>query len=413
MVTEYLNINAFFDYDIKFERDDITPPAPCPTSTLPSLIEELELSQSQFIAIPPEVLRVYSRFRPTPLFRAINFEKAIGTKSEIYIKDESKTPTGNHKINSAYLIAYLCMQSGVRLITTETTGNWGVALAIACREFGLESLSFLDSVSNLERPRTRYDIETQGGNVRVVDCGEKYGDLLTLSAEAAIDYTVGIDQAAAYVFGSVYGYFIVAQSLMGLEAREQLALLGKTPDLVVGSCGGGANLLGIAAPFIADSLQGKWKGRIVSAESEKCPILSAGVLGWRSIDTSGYYPSIRTYGIPGLLDDEYIGGLGSTIVAGGAAHYHRTGLIEAQVINSSSALTAARLFEKSEGIRVALETSYQLAAVVHEAKRPKKKIVLVNISTGDNEALFYSRKPGQFVGRKEEESLSWTHLAST
>jgi len=245
-----------------------------------------ETERTAMIPIPAEVLRVYSRFRPTPLFRASRFEHGLGTTCQIFIKDESATPTGNHKANNSYAIAYLCASTGIRELTTETTGNWGVALSLAAKEFGLKSLCFLDETSDTRRPRMKSCIKEQGGKVVIVRRDDHHRDLLQLSADAAIEATRQLTDAA-YIFGSVYGYFVVPQSMMGIEALQQLASLGKYPDVVVGSCGGGANLLGIAAPFLIDRLTNASDVRVVSAESEKCPIRSRGRSGVYSVDSSG------------------------------------------------------------------------------------------------------------------------------
>jgi tryptophan synthase beta chain len=387
MIETYLNINAFYDYRL-FHAGVPVSQLQGNFGSLPRALSAFELSRSITIPIPADVLRVYSRFRPTPLFRAIHFERAIGTDCEIYVKDESGTPTGNHKANSAYLAAYLCKDEGLETLTTETTGNWGVALAIAATEYGMHSVSFLDTVSNTSRPTAASIIESHGGRVVIVKQDNWHQDLLTLSADAAIAATSELDKAA-YIFGSVYGYFVVPQSVMGLEAKNQLASLGKYADVIIGSCGGGANLLGIAAPFLVDKLLTGSRCHVVSAESNHCPVMSCGEFGLHSIDSNGHYPSLETYGLPGLLGDEYIGGLGSTIVASAAAHFHQLGLIEPQVFTSSEAVQAARLFESTEGIRVALETAYQLAAVVRTGRQAHQKIILVNISSGQNDAAFY------------------------
>ena len=380
-VTEYLNVNAYFDYSLTI--------LPGSEAGIPRALYNFETTRATAIPIPAEVLSIYSRFRPTRLFRARHFEKALGTNCEIFIKDESTTPTGNHKANSAYLIAYLCGREGIRELTTETTGNWGVALAIAARDFGMRSTSFLDEVSNRQRPGTRRAIESRGGKVVIVKLDDRHHDLLKLSADAAIGAT-RMRHDAAYVFGSVYGYFVIPQSIMGVEAHHQLAAIGKYPDVVVGSCGGGANLLGIAAPFLIEKLAVGREVSIVSAESENCPILSTSRLGYYSVDSLGYYPALHTYGLDGLSDAEYIGGLGSTIVASAAAHFHHLGLIRATVMTSRHAQEAAGIFQRTEGIRVALETAYQLAAVADESRRMDNGVILANISSGENDAEFYN-----------------------
>lgn len=215
--------------------------------------------------------------------------------------------------------------------------------------------------------------------------------MLTLSANAAIKYTKGLENAV-YIFGSVYNYFTIPQSIIGLEAKKQLKKLGKYPDIVVGSCGGGANLLGTSAAFIVDVLENNGNVEIFSAESEKCPILTKGKKGFYSIDTQGYFPLIETYGLDGLVNGEYIGGLGSTIVASQVADFHSKGIIKANIYNSEDAKRAAKLFHEGEGKWVALESSYQLAAVIDKARENKKKVILVNISSGNTDTQFYGGK---------------------
>jgi len=156
-------------------------------------------------------MKKLANYRETPLFRARNFEKAIGTTCEIYIKDEGKTPSGNHKMNSAYLIAYLCAKDGIRTIVTETTGNWGIALALAANDFGLTVMCIIDEESNQARPNRKSIMEGFGAIVRVVTLDEYHKDLLTLSTDKAIEYTKTLKNAV-YIYGSVYGYFVIPQS---------------------------------------------------------------------------------------------------------------------------------------------------------------------------------------------------------
>lgn len=345
---------------------------------LPPSLAALELSREPKYRLPDPVRDIYATYRPTPLVRAGRFEQAIGTDCEIYVKDEGRTPSGNHKANSAILIAYLCHRDGIETVVTETTGNWGLALAKACAMFGVRTICFIDAQSDAHRPDRGRLMREAGAEVIVVEPDGAHTDLLTLSADAAIEHTRHLD-GAAYVFGSVYNYFIAPQTIIGAEARAQL---GRTyPDIVVGSCGGGANLLGTAGPFIVDHIETGQPVQIVCAESDRCPILSRGTVGQYSIDTMGAYPFIETYGLEGLLGDEYIGGLGSTIVAQPVASFHSRGLIETCTLPAATAVEAARIFEASEACSVALETGYQLAAAISMANRHRRKRILLNISS--------------------------------
>lgn len=379
MITEYININAYFDYSVFIQGTNKAVQNKDLSQIFPPSIAQFELSSEKTIPIPSKVLEIYAQYRPTPIFRAKNFERAIGTTCEIYVKDESTNPMGNHKINSAYLISHLCNNDGFETISTETTGNWGIALAIAAYQQGVNSISFIDSISLRERPKIKSLIEQLGGNTVIVDSKMDSENLLELSADAAIRSTRRMKRAV-YIFGSVYGYFVIPQTIIGLEAKKQLVAINRYPDFIIGSCGGGANFLGTTAAFLVDRLANQNQTKFISAESELCPILSKGRWGKHSIDNIGYYPSLLTYGLDSMQKGDYIGGLGSTIVASAVAHFHRRGLIDEQMLSSVKAQRAASLFFDSEGRKVALETAYQLAATINVAKFFQNKIILVNIS---------------------------------
>src|SRR4030042_2001217 len=310
MLNKFLNLNAYhkahlFDplHEKEINQDKLA-------GVLPPSLARLELSSEKYIDIPGEVFDIYSKYRPTPLYRARQFEKNVGTNCEIYIKDEGATPTGNHKINSAYLIAYSCKKDNIKTIATETTGNWGIALAMAAKKFGIKTVCSLDYESHLERPNRKALMEGFGADVVIVEPPPQQDvkELLTLSANAAIEF-IKRTRGAYYVFGSVYSYFIIPQSVIGLEIKSQLAELDRYTDIVIGTCGGGANLLGTAGVFLADTIDERRRARIISAEAESCPILSEGKMGLYSIDTLKYYPLIRTSGLEGLRDGDYGGGL--------------------------------------------------------------------------------------------------------
>lgn len=388
-IDHLININSFFEYNLYDQTRETYADLKTLKETLSPSLMELELSREYKIPIPKKVQDIFQQFRPTPLFRATNFEKAIGTNCEIYIKNEGVTPSGNHKVNSAYFIAALCHQDGIKTITTETTGNWGIAMALAAKEFNLHLICFIDSESNEKRPQCKLEMEKLGAEVIVVEQKE-YSDtnLLMLSADAAIRYTKKLKNAK-YIFGSIYGYFIVPQTIIGLEAKAQMAELDRYPDIVVGSCGGGANFLGTATAFLADHYAYRAATRFISAESELCPILSNGIPGLYSIDKQGYYPRIKTYGIPGIEQGDYIGGLGSTIVAAAVSELHKAKKIESRTYDYSTATKSAQLFRESEGLWVALETGYQLAAVKELAESESNKKILVNISAGKGDRTLW------------------------
>jgi len=390
MLNKYLNLKGYHPSELfdplkreELNLDDLS-------KILPQSLAELELSKEKYIDIPKEISDIYSTYRPTPLYRAKEFEKAINTNCEIYVKNEGVTPTGNHKANSAYLIAYLCKKDGVRVIATETTGNWGIALAMAGKEFGIRVICFLDYESHIKRPDRKSQMEKFGAEVIVVEpqSNQKVKDLLTLSADAAIEFTKQ-SRGVYYIYGSVYDYFTIPQSVIGLEIRSQLIGINKYPDIVIGVCGGGANLLGTAGAFLADIVDEKRSTRIVSAEAGSCPILSEGKMGLYSIDTQKYYPLINTYGIDELVEGSYVGGLGCTVVASSVAFFHSQGIIEVNQFCSEDAKNAAGLFYESEGKFVALETGYTMAAIIKQAQENDNKIIVANVSSGDTDKQFY------------------------
>lgn len=345
---------------------------------LPQSLAEMELTTRAELPIPEDLLKVYAEYRPTPIFEARSFADAIGGDCQILIKDEGKTASGNHKMNSALWIAYHCVRDGVKTITTETTGNWGLAMALAGQRFGLHVVCFLDSRSAMARPDREGLMRRAGAEVIVVGSDDEDFDPLVLSANEAVTYTQE-RRNAFYIFGSVYNYFILPQTMTGVEAYAELG--DAQPDVVVGSCGGGANFLGIAAPYLAARIEDETATDVLCAESELCPIVSQGIMGMHSIDKQSHYPKLVTYGLDRLLGSEYIGGLGSTIVAAPVAAFHQAGALQTAQFSAAEAAEAAELFERTEGRRVALETGYQLAAVIDEAKRRPRARILVNVSS--------------------------------
>ncbi len=384
----YLNLLAYHQSGLFDPLTEIEIDLESLSNVLPRSLAALELSKERHIEIPKQVLDLYLSYRPTQLLRVKDFEKAIGTSCEIYIKDEGSAPTGNHKANSAYLIASICKNDGVKAIATETTGNWGIALAMAGREFGVNVICFLDEESHINRPDRKPTMEKFGAEVVVVSPNGKSKDPLTVTADAAIDYTKK-SEGTFYIFGSVYNYFILPQSIIGLEIKNQLTQLGKYPDIVVGTCGGGASLLGTAAAFLTDIIDEGKNTKVVSAEAETCPILSEGMLGLYSVDTKQHYPRLNSYGIDELKDGDYIGGLGSTVLASSVAHFHSQGLLEANQFTSHEAMNAAKLLYENEGLLIALESGFTMAAVAKQAYENENKVIVANVSSGHSDKQFY------------------------
>jgi tryptophan synthase beta chain len=378
-VTDLINLSAYCGSNVLDPLTEEPIAEAALAKVFPESLAALELSTRPTVRIPEDLVDAYASYRPSPMFEAKRFAAALRVDAQILVKDEGATPSGNHKMNSAMWIAYHCARDGISTITTETTGNWGTALALAASRFGVRVICFMDQQSADARPDREELMRRAGADVIVVGSDEEY-DPLVLSANRAVSYTRE-QPDARYVFGSVYNYFITPQTVTGIEAREEMGDDG--PDVVVGSCGGGANLLGIAGAFLVDAMESGTGPEVVCAEAEQCPIVSAGKPGLYSIDDQDYYPKLRTYGLDRLLGNEYIGGLGSTLVAAAVARLHQEGLIQTLTLPADEAASAARLFAETEGRRVALETGYQLAAVAAVARDRGGGRILVNCSMVD------------------------------
>merc|ERR1719183_1649225 len=254
---------------------------------------------------------------------------------------------------------------------------------------GIDTVCFMDTESDKKRPDRKPLMESFGMKVVLVKNDPDRSDALMQSADEAVDYADRI--GGSYIFGSIYGYFTVPQTMIGIEMKAALEKLDIKADVVVGSCGGGANLLGTCSAFIADHLDGKGPApRIVSAESIQCPVVSQGVKGLYAVDTKNYYPMIETYGVSGhrskaLGVHAYIGGMGSTVVASAVSHMHQEGILETKTFTPDQAKDTLVEFLETEGIMVALECGYQLSAVREVALEKKKQVIVVNISCGEND----------------------------
>src|SRR5881398_1249649 len=270
-----------------------------------------EVSTDQWIDIPGEILDILRIWRPTPLVRAERLEAALGTPARIYYKDESISPAGSHKPNTAVAQAFYNKAEGVQRLTTETgAGQWGSALAYACAQFGIDSKVYMVRAYYDQKPYRKILMETWGSEVvpSPVDQPDHPGSLGLAISDAVRD-AAGRDDSH-YSLGSVLNHVLLHQTVIGLEAKEQLALAGDArPDVVVGCCGGGSNLSGIALPFVPDE-----DVRLVAAEPSSCPTLTEGAFDYDFGDTAGMTPLLAMY----TLGHEFVpppihaGGCGTT-----------------------------------------------------------------------------------------------------
>lgn len=351
-----------------------------------------------WIEIPEEVRDMYKIWRPTPLVRARGLEKALDTPAHIYFKNESVSPVGSHKLNSAVPQAYYCKQQGVTNITTETgAGQWGAALSLAAKHFGLELAVYMVKVSYHQKPYRRSIMETYGAEViaspsmstkagrKIITDNPNYQGSLGTAISEAVELAMSTPNCK-YVLGSVLNHVALHQTVIGLEAEKQMAMAGEYPDIVIGCFGGGSNFSGISFPFMRHNFSGERNTRFIAAEPESCPKLTRGVFQYDFGDEAGYTPLIPmlTLGHNFAPANIHAGGLRYHGAGSVVSLLKEDNLMEAVDIPQLETFAAATMFARSEGIIPAPESSHAIAAAIREAKKAKEagesKVILFNLS---------------------------------
>lgn len=351
-----------------------------------------------WIEIPDEVREMYRIWRPTPLVRAAGLEKALGTKAHIYFKNESVSPVGSHKLNSAIAQAYYCKQQGVTNITTETgAGQWGAALSMAAKHFGLELAVYMVKVSYHQKPYRRSIMQTYGAEViaspsmstragrKIITDNPNYQGSLGTAISEAVELAMSTPNCK-YVLGSVLNHVALHQTVIGLEAEKQMQMAGEYPDIVIGCFGGGSNFSGISFPFMRHNFTGDTNTRFIAAEPASCPKLTRGVLEYDFGDEAGYTPLIPMYtlGHKFAPANTHAGGLRYHGAGAVVSQLREEGRIDAVDIPQIETFEAATLFARSEGIIPAPESSHAIAAAIREAKRANEEgtspVILFNLS---------------------------------
>ncbi len=355
-----------------------------------------EVSADRWIPIPPEVLEIYRLWRPTPLFRAERFEKALKTPARIFYKYEGGSPSGSHKPNTAVAQAFYNSKEGVKRLATETgAGQWGSALSFACRQFGLDCKVYMVKVSYDQKPYRRVLMQTWGAQVvespsSETAAGRKFlaedpdnpGSLGIAISEAIEDAATRED--TKYALGSVLNHVLLHQTVIGLEAKAALARENVYPDVIVGCTGGGSNFAGIAFPFLADKIHGR-KLRVVAAEPAACPSLTRGEFRYDFGDTAQTTPLLPmfTLGHDFMPPSIHSGGLRYHGMAPLVSRLAASGLIEAKAFMQRECFEAGVLFAGTEGILPAPEATHAIRAVVNEAERcrqeGKSETILFNL----------------------------------
>ena len=350
------------------------------TSIFPMNLIEQEVSTERWIDIPDGILDMLCRWRPSPLHRAIYLEKALGTPAKIFYKDESVSPAGSHKPNTAVAQAWYNKEFGIKRLTTETgAGQWGSALSYACALLGLECKVFMVRVSFDQKPFRKVLMQTWGGNCVASPSNETVvgreilkqmpdtPGSLGIAISEAIEQAVGDESGQTrYALGSVLNHVMLHQSIIGLEAKKQLAKVGiKKVDTVIGCAGGGSNFAGLAFPFAHDKINGA-DIELIPVEPASCPTLTATPFSYDHGDISQMTPMLPMHS----LGHKYIpapihaGGLRYHGMAPLVSHAVEAGLMTPMAIKQLECYEAAMTFARTEGLLVAPETSHAIAATI-------------------------------------------------
>lgn len=379
------------------DGNPVSPDALAPVFPM-NLIEQ-EVSSERWINIPEEVLKIYTIWRPSPLVRAYALERALGTPAKIYYKNESLSPPGSHKPNTAVPQAYYNKVFGIERMTTETgAGQWGSALAFACAQFGIKCKVFMVRISFDQKPYRKSMMEvwgaeclpspsnqTKAGRYILEKSPDSPGSL-GIAISEAIEAAVGDETGKTrYSLGSVLNHVILHQSIIGLEAKKQFEKIGEYPDVIIACAGGGSNFAGLSFPFVADKINGK-EIEIYPVEPAACPTMTRAPFVYDHGDTAGYTPLLPMYslGHAFMPPPVHAGGLRYHGMAPTVSQLVAEGIITPKAVTQLDAFKAGIVVTRSEGIIPAPETNHALACVIEEANKAKEegkeKVILFNFS---------------------------------
>lgn len=398
------------------------------SKVFPMNLIEQEVSQERWIDIPEEIIEILYRWRPTPLCRAKHLEKHLKTPARIYYKDESVSPAGSHKPNTAVAQAWYNKKFGIKKLTTETgAGQWGSALAFACHLLGLECKVYMVRVSFDQKPMRKTMMETWGAhcvaspsnNTKIgreilkalPNTPGSLGIAISEAIEECLDDTSG---ETRYALGSVLNHVLLHQTIIGLEAKKQLKIAGeKKVDVVVGCAGGGSNFAGISFPFVADKIHGE-KIDIIPVESSTCPKMTRGLFAYDFGDVAGKTPLLAmcTLGHQFIPPPIHAGGLRYHGMAPLVSQAVVEGLLRPQAVDQVKCFESAMTWAQTEGTICAPETSHAIAVTIDEAikarEEGKEKVILFNYSGhGLMDLMGYEK---YLAGKLERASLSESDL---
>ncbi|PKO99055.1 MAG: TrpB-like pyridoxal phosphate-dependent enzyme [Bacteroidetes bacterium HGW-Bacteroidetes-8] len=357
-----------------------------------------EFSAERWIDIPEEVVELYKIYRPTPLVRAYKLEKELDTPAKIYFKNESVSPVGSHKLNTAIAQAYYNSKQGIMRLTTETgAGQWGSAMSVACGYFGIELVVFMVKQSYEQKPYRKIVINTYGGKVHaspsaltnygrsVLESDPLCRGSLGMAISEAVEMAVTTPDTR-YSLGSVLNHVLLHQTIIGLEAEKQMEMAGDYPTKVIACFGGGSNFSGISFPFLRHKFTEGRAVELIAAEPAACPKLTKGVLEYDFGDTAGMTPLIPMYTLGHDFQPEQIHAAGLRYHGGGqiVSQLKADGFVNSCAIEQQETFAAGRLFAKTEGIIPAPESCHAIAATIREAIKAKEagrsEVLLFNLS---------------------------------
>ena len=347
--------------------------------------QELD-DDTAYIEIPEEIREYYKTYRPSPVVRAYNLEKELGTPAKIYFKFEGNNTSGSHKLNSAIAQAYYAKKQGLKGVTTETgAGQWGTALSMACAHFDLDCKVFMVKVSYEQKPFRREVMRTYGAEVTpspsdTTNVGRKILEQFpgtTGSLGCAISEAVEVavsNPGYRYVLGSVLNQVLLHQSVIGLEAKAALDKYGVKPDIIIGCAGGGSNLGGLISPFMGEKLRGEADYRIIAVEPASCPSFTRGKFAYDFCDTGMICPLAKMYtlGSSFIPSANPAGGLRFHGMSGILSQIDHDGYMEAVAVEQTAVFRAAQQFARVEGILPAPESSHAIRAAIDEALKCKE-----------------------------------------
>src|SRR5919108_3753855 len=377
-------------------KEPVTPDLLAPI--FPEALIMQEVSTDPWIDIPGEVIDVYRLWRPTPLFRATRLERALQTPARIYFKYEGNSPAGSHKPNTAVAQAYYNKEAGTKRITTETgAGQWGSALAMACRFFDLDCLVFMVKASYEQKPYRRNFMETVGAGGTPAPASATAAGMKILEEDPESTGSLGIaiseaievaaqDDATKYSLGSVLNHVLLHQTVIGQEAQKQMEMAGEKPDVIIGCVGGGSNYAGFCYPFMGQKLRGELDARFVAAEPAACPTLTKGQWAYDFGDTGQMTPLLPMYTLGHTFRPApvHAGGLRYHGDAPSLSMLVKKGHMEARAYEQNEVFEAATRLAQTQGIIAGPEPAHAIKTVIDEAEQAREagdeRVILFNLS---------------------------------